>query len=276
MIKSKENSYPFFRFPRALIENPIFSNVSIEARTLLALIIDRSELSSINAEAYTDKNGNIYVIYTVEEVCRKFGCGKTKASRLFSELESNGMILRKRENGSKPSKIYVTQPIFNCLNQDFARSRNRTLQSHGTGICKVTESDAIYTEYINNEIINTDLSIKEYGPTEDEIKEQIEYECIVCDGNKNLLDEIVMIISDVLGGTSRTVRIEKDDVPREKVDARFRKLNSENIMSVIAKIENNTSKIRNVKAYIISMLYNAPATEEISVTAEFAYNTLAS
>ncbi len=123
----------------------------------------------------------------------------------------------------------------------------------------------------NNKFSNNNPSIVGFARTEDEIKEQIEYECLVCDENKNLLDEIVMIISDVLNGTSPTVRIGKDDMPRGIVIARFCRLDSEHICYVLSGLENTKSKIKNIKSYLITLLYNAPATMESEVTALFSY-----
>ena len=93
-----------------------------------------------------------------------------------------------------------------------------------------------------------------------------------CDANRNLLDETVMIIFDVLNGTSPTVRIGKDDMPRGVVISRFCKLNSEHIFYIFSKLDRNETKIKNIKSYLITMLYNAPATMETDVTAEYAFH----
>ncbi len=272
-IKSDEKifDYPFIRYSRALIDSPDFSHISIEARTLLAMILDRHGLSTINSERFTDENGGIYVIYMVEEICEKLGCGKARALRLFRELESNGMISRKRKNGCKPSRIHITPLFLNGLKQDFAKSENKTLQSRKTEPCKVSESADSYNNKSNNELSNNNQSFVGFGRTEEEIREQIEYDCLVCESNKNLLDEIVMIISDVLNGTSPTVRIGRDDMPRGIVISRFCRLDSEHICYVLSGLENNTNKIRSIKSYLITMLYNAPATMESEVTALFSY-----
>lgn len=271
-MKKQKHNYSFIRFPRAFTEDPIFRKISIDSRILLALIFDRSELSEMNAERFTDKNGEIFVIYTVEEVCKNLKCGKSKALRMFKELEQNNMILRKRTNGSRPSKIYITPLFINSLKQDLAKYQNQTLQSAENNLCKTSQSAAIKNNNINNDNNNTHSSTFTFARSEDEICEQIEYECIVCDSNRKLLDEIVMIICDILNGTSPTVRIGKDDMPRNVVVSRFLKLDSEYVLFVISQLENNTQNIKNIKPYIVTLLYNAPATMESTVTAEFAYH----
>ena len=263
--------YPFFRYPKAFIESPLFAQISIEARTLLAMILDRHCLSEINSERFTDENGRVYVIYIIDEACKNLGCGRTKAARIFHELENEDLIYRRRTNGSRPSKIYLTNRFLNSLKQDFAKSQNQTLQNHKTELCKVSKSASSKTDNNNTDIINTHSSITGFGMTEEEIKEQIEYDCIVCDDNRDLLEEIVMVIFDVINGLSPTVRIGKDEMPRSAVISRFRKLSSEHICYIISKLNRNETEIRNIKPYLIAMLYNAPSTMEAETTAEFAY-----
>lgn len=263
--------YPFIRYPRVLIESPVFSHISIEARTLFAMILDRFCLSAINADKFTDEQGEIYVICTLEEICRKFGCGNTKAIRIFRELETQDLIIRKRKSHNSPFKIYITDRFLELTKQEFTNSQNDNSPVHEIRLHEFSKRKYSKNNNSNNNISNTHSSIIGFERTEDEIKEQIEYDCIVCDDNKNLLDEIVMIIFDVLNGTSPTVRVGRNDMPRGAVISRFCKLNSEHIYYVFSKLESSVNKIINIKPYLITMLYNAPATIESDATAEYAF-----
>lgn len=271
-MKDYNMGYSFLRYPRALIDSPLFSHISIEARTLLALILDRYSLSSINSERFSDENGEIYVIYTLEEVSKKFGCGNTKTLRIFRELEEEGMIKRKRKNRTVPYRIYVSPSVTEFIKQEPVNAENNNSRVRKTETRDFSKSEDINNKYSNNYISKNHSSIIGFERTEDEIKEQIEYDCIVCDANKNLLDEMVMIIYDVLNGSSETVRVGKDEMPRGAVIARFCKLNSEHIFYVFSKLCSNEAKIINIKSYLITMLYNAPCVMESEVTAEFAYH----
>lgn len=85
-----------------------------------------------------------------------------------------------------------------------------------------------------------------------------------------MLDELVMIICDVLNGTSPTVRIGRDDMPREVVVNRFLMLDGEHIMSILWQLSRNKTKIRNMKAYLIMKLYNEVETGECEAAAALA------
>jgi hypothetical protein len=101
------------------------------------------------------------------------------------------------------------------------------------------------------------------------IEEQIEYDCINADAE--IVREIILIMADVILGTSSTVRIGGSDFPRDVVISRFSKLTAEHIEYIIGCIESSETKIKNIKAYLISALFNAPTTIANSVSAEFAY-----
>ena len=273
MLSDDIFDYPFIRYPRALIDNPMFSHISIEARTLLAMILDRMNLSTINSDRFTDENGEIYVVYTVEEVSEKLGCGNTRTLRIFKELESNGLIIRSRKICCMPYRIYITERFSEYVKQEFGNVENYNSRVHEIRTPEFTKPEDSKNNISNNNISNNYPSIIGFGRTEDEIREQIEYDCIVCDENKNLLDEIVMIISDILNGTSPTVRIGKDEMPRGIVISRFCKIDAEHILHIFSQLKTNTSDIRNIKSYLVTMLYNAPATMQTMTEAEFAYHT---
>ena len=206
-----------------------------------------------------------------DEVCKKLGCGNTRALRIFRELEAEGLIVRKRNNCCMPYKIYITERFSEYAKQELANAENDNSRIHKIKPREFTKREYSKNNNSNNKFSNNHSSIIGFERTEEEIREQIEYEYIVCDANKNLLDEMVMIIFDVLNGTSPTVRVGKDEMPRSAVISRFCKLNSEHIYYVFLKLDSNETKINNIKPYLITLLYNAPATMETEVTVDFAY-----
>lgn len=93
-------------------------------------------------------------------------------------------------------------------------------------------------------------------------KNQIDYDAIVCDLplKKPLLDEIVSITAEVLTSNMETARVNREERPMAHVKERLRALNIEHIKYVLTSFDNNMSEIKNVRAFIITSLYNAPAT----------------
>ena len=100
------------------------------------------------------------------------------------------------------------------------------------------------------------------------IKENIEYDCMVSRYGKERLDETVELMLEVVLSKRPYIRIAGDDFPREVVKSRFLKINSGHLEYVFDCIDKNTTKVGNIKAYLLAALYNAPATMDSYYRAE--------
>ena len=78
--------------------------------------------------------------------------------------------------------------------------------------------------------------------------------------NADLLDDILDIMVDTVCSSKRMIRIGGEDYPREVVKNRLLKINGEHIGYVIDCLKENTTKVRNIRAYLLTSLYNAPTT----------------
>lgn len=95
------------------------------------------------------------------------------------------------------------------------------------------------------------------------IKENIEYEYhMQYDdwSNKGLYQELYDVICEVVCVKRKTVRVAGDDYPYELVKSKFLKLNGSHLEYVISRMKDTTTKIGNIKAYMVTTLYNAPNT----------------
>ena len=100
------------------------------------------------------------------------------------------------------------------------------------------------------------------------LKENIEYDCMVSRYGKERLDETMELMLEVVLSKRPFIRIAGDDFPREVVKGRFLKINSGHLEYVFDCIDRNTTKIGNIKAYLLAALYNAPATMDSYYRAE--------
>lgn len=82
------------------------------------------------------------------------------------------------------------------------------------------------------------------------------------------MDEILELILETVCSPKRYIRIAGEDFPAEVVKSRFMKLDSSHIQYVFECIDKNTTKIRNIKSYLLTTLYNAPTTMSHYYTAE--------
>lgn len=94
------------------------------------------------------------------------------------------------------------------------------------------------------------------------IRENIEY-TILCQSNPyevETLNEIVELMTEIVCVKRKYTRVAGADFPQEVVKSRLLKLNSEHIQFVLGCMKENTSKVRNIKQYLLAVLFNAPTT----------------
>ena len=94
------------------------------------------------------------------------------------------------------------------------------------------------------------------------IRANIQYPLLAAQNpeDADLLDEIVELMTETVCARRRTTRVCGSDFPAEVVKSRLLKLDAEHIHFVLKCLRENTSKIKNIKQYLLATLYNAPVT----------------
>ena len=107
-----------------------------------------------------------------------------------------------------------------------------------------------------------DAKLEEMARYRELIKENIEYDALCCDFpySHDRLDEIVELLVETVCSGKQYIRVSGEDYPAEVVKSRLLKLDSEHIRFVFDCLKENTTKIRNIRQYLLATLYNAPAT----------------
>lgn len=97
--------FSFLRIPKILIKDGRFEHLSNEAKMLFGLLLDRMSLSMKNR--WFDDDDRVYIIYTRDEIMIDLCIESAKCAKLLKELETYGLIERKRRGLSKPDIIYL-------------------------------------------------------------------------------------------------------------------------------------------------------------------------
>ena len=103
------------------------------------------------------------------------------------------------------------------------------------------------------------------------IKDNIDYDVMMSNRqwrDRDMFDELFQLICEVVCVPAKSVRIAGKDYPYSLVKSKFLKLNSSHLEYVIGCMERNTTKVANIKSYLITALYNAPSTMSHYYTAE--------
>ena len=111
----------------------------------------------------------------------------------------------------------------------------------------------------------------------DLILENIDYDVLASDPHvdRELLDEIVDLVQETVCSTRSRIRVAGNDYPAEVVRSKLVKLNREHIRFVMDCLKQNTTRIRNIRQYLLAMLFNAPSTMSSYYTALVAHDMAA-
>ena len=94
------------------------------------------------------------------------------------------------------------------------------------------------------------------------VRENIDYDILLAEMSheRDRLDEMVELIVETVCSTKKYIRVAGADYPADVVRSRLLKLDGEHIRFVFDCLRENTTKIRNIKQYLLTTLYNAPTT----------------
>ena len=310
LTATEATAFLFYQVPQALVDDEAFKGLDGWAIILYSLMLNRAGLSVKNSENFTDDNGRLYIIFTVDEVMKRCRCAKPFAVKIMRQLEDMGLIEKKRQGLGKPSLIYVknfayynsNDEISGILSQKLSKvtsesnnglpkkSLKVTSESNSGLPLKVSNSYGSNTNHTknhnnhnnlskNNSINQTRTDTIDINSIKSTVKDRINIENLqrrYPDKQKEL-QELYDIIIEVLFSKKKTFRIAKEDMPAETVKQAFAVLDESHIEYVLECLRKNTTEVKSTKAYLQTTLWNAGKTinNHYSLSAQkFLYDNL--
>ena len=265
--KEQAEQYAFYRIPKALIVEDFFAEMSLSAKLMYGLLLDRVSLSS--SSGWFDEQGRVYIIYTIKSIMRDMHCSSKKAVRLLRELEKYDLVEKVFRGQGKPTLIYVKNFSTLWSKGTFKDGQKENPSMDKSTILEVSKVQSNNTNINNTEFNNTNpiLSGTDVDNSDRESYRQYLYEQLEMEllrerypYEHELLDSIMDLMLDAICSNRKTIRIAGDDKPVNVVKSQFLKMNSGHIEYVMDCLKQNTTKVRNIKQYLLGTLYNAPLT----------------
>lgn len=143
-------SYQFFQMPKELFKNPYYKNkLSLESKVAYTFLLDRLQISKINN--WFNDSGEIYLIYTRQELIDEIKISKTTATKVFKELTECNLIKEERLGQGFANRIYIGK----MQSEDLQKFKDRTFISLKEELLEVQNSTSrSLKEYLNNTNIN--------------------------------------------------------------------------------------------------------------------------
>lgn len=108
------------------------------------------------------------------------------------------------------------------------------------------------------------------------IMENIEYDTLCERYGKERTEEVLELVLETVCSKREYIRIAGDEFPREVVKSRLLKLGQFEVEYVFKCLDKNTTKVRNIRAYLLTSLYNAPTTMDSYYRAEVNHDLYSS
>ena len=205
----------------------------------------------------------------------------TARSTKLSEIESQDF----QESKVKTFENRKTR-LLEIESQDFRKSKNKTFENRKSGLSEIESLEFRKSKCNYNNINNTDINyiypinqdnyniqnsdtqteeewIDRYTKTVDEIKKQIDYDYLINHAERDIVDEVVNIMAEVMTVYRPKYKIEGDFIEYNAVVNKFRQITAQKLEICLLAYSRKIQRIKNPKAYWISTLYNIPLTSEI-------------
>ena len=149
-----------------------------------------------------------------------------------------------------PAQINIDKRITDESNTDLTITHSIPSDAARPSVLAALEAKRKETEYRDMDVYR------------EIIKENIGYEYLLSDlpYDHDRLEEILELLVETVCSTKKYIRVAGSDYPAEVVRSRLLKLDMEHIKFVFDCLKENTTKIRNIKQYLLTTLYNAPTT----------------
>ena len=231
--------------------------------------------------------------YTLKGLTTLASDGIDSIRRTINELEEAGYIVRSRERnemGQLKGTEYIiyeqpmsAEPILDSPTlenptQAFPTQADPTLENPTQLNTKVIKEKRELNTHASNthsipfpsgdaaalqpEANGSDTMLHEMEIYREIIRENIEYDILrldkFCDIDR--LDEIVELMVETVCSKRKSIRVSGNDFPHAIVKSRLLKLDSEHIRFIFDCLRENTTKVRNIKQYLLATLFNAPTT----------------
>lgn len=292
--------FQFIPVPMALLTDPKYAGLSSDAKLLYALLLSRMNLSRKNQWIDEENRVFIYYSIEDIAADLHCGRNKAiKALQELDTEKGIGLVEKNRRGQGKGSVLYVLdffegeeKKFTNQTSEEkeagsevyisnFQKSQNQTSRSPDCKLLEVRNEDPrnnninnIYKRYIESDpIVSAGESVPEAaGTARCDIDEMSAYKEIIKENidldilhqqypyEPELVEGIFDLILEAVLAKGDTVLIASNRYPRELVKSKFLKLNHSHIEYVIECLKGNTTKVNNIKKYLLAALFNAPST----------------
>ena len=279
---TEADQFSFYRIPKALFTDSYFKDLSSDAKILYGLMLDRMSLS-IKNQWFDDKN-RAYIYFSIEDIMELLNCGRNKAIKSMRELDDEtgiGLIEKRRQGFGKVNVIYVKtfmpeKTDEKKFDEELQKFKKQTsveneepaevyiLNPNNTNLSdtEMNDNKSNHIISVDEKRFDSDNCSEDYQAYENLVKETIDYESLEVTHHDDMrqVDEIVNLIVETVMCKNDKILIASNWYPASLVKKKFLMLTYSHIEYVLHCMRGNTTKVKNIKKYLLAALFNAPST----------------
>lgn len=241
----------FYQLPQVFFTSPKYKKLSNDAKVAYTLLKDRNNYSIKNK--WFDEEGNIYFIFTVNELMTLLRCGNQKVNKIKRELEEYNLLVQKRMGLNKPNRLYLLRPEITAEDAYIQANEEAEMQEH---LGKAMEESSKSHETHDHSSLNTPESTK----LSDKVETQANYFDIFTKGNLNLIKLIAdntdleeVDIKNVMFTAKNKALKDEGLIPRILDLKDFQGFVQITLESIVRSLK--SKDIQNVKGYLYISIY---------------------
>ena len=239
--------------------------LSLKAKGLLSQMLSLPEDwdYTLSGLAYSNRESKDAIRSAVNELERTGYVQRRQTTDANGKFSVNEYIIYERPVAANPSseKPSSDNPTPDKPLQDNPTQINTKKSNTEKQSTDKQNTDSIPSFRESSEAKRSE-SANAYQEYRNLICENIEYENMKqqhpCDADS--IDEILELMLEVVCSKREVTRVAGTDFPHEVVRSRFLKMNNEHIQFVLKCMRENTTKVRNIKQYLLTVLFNVPTT----------------
>lgn len=229
-------------------------------------IIYVKNFSVYESEEHLKNAGNTVLSPEVQKTNFKKSENRTSESLEIELQEVRKLNFKKSENQTSRSSEIETQEVRKTY------SNNNNVNDNES-----SDTKSIYHSVVSapGDDLEMEDGMKEISEYIEQIKVNVEYDLVMEYGDarmKGLYDELFQLVCEVVCVKQDYVKIGGKDYPYNLVKERFLKLDGRHFEYVIERMKQTTVKINNIKAYLITALFNAGSTIDHYYQQEVQYD----
>ena len=267
-------NHKYYQIPQELFENQLYKDkLNSDSKILYSFLLDRLTLSQ--KHHWYDENGNIYLIFTRQEVQEKLFLSEKTVTKAFNQLTEVSLINEKRQGLGKPNLIFVGkiqhEEISVVSDTEKVQVLNRKIYGSGAVDSTVLDREnfpTINTNNIKTNIINTESinpNRNDWDISLDDVKEKCqlnEFE----EKDKSVLENVIENLY-----YAPTLKVGATTVNNPKILSRLSLIVKNNLIRLLDIID-SSSNVNNITNYLMICLYNNLGNTSLPIKKETSFS----